>query len=226
MPGSAAADCVDATGPNSTPEQIVDAQLSAQALPGQTQTVLEQLQPEGGLSSPTQLRQDLLKGVFRDVPAGGDAAFAAAACPLQGWAMALGNGSYVYHFQSYSDSGRGRFAKTPHLLRGWGRQFCSGAEGDDADDVYWKPLKQMEGKIQDAKSDPESYKSSLLAGIDDSLQLAVDEPQMTDPNSVAATRTVRTNVIATPAGELVAGYEALHQLMQLAVEHQCPQFRR
>jgi hypothetical protein len=239
MPGSLGAGCVDTTGPNSTPEQIVDAALAASTtnpVTGQQITVSEKFAQKRAPFSETAAAAEFpgedgyrrfVDGVFTDVPAGGDAAFAAAVCRLPDWD--LRNGSYLYNFgvTPTSDSDKERVAKTPHLLRGFGRQECNGRSGDP--EAWEKEVQQLEQDVQRAKLDPENYKRSALAEVDEQIAASADygafNPRGVDQVGLAMARASRERISATPAEELVDQLAATSQMSRLAIEYQCPQFR-
>lgn len=236
--GIADTECVDAKGSNSTPQQILDAALAAlvtNPVTGKTQSVLEDNResryglPGGQLPPEWQIDEEAslalwLDAVYSNVPEGGDAAFAVAACRLD--LTALGQGSYIQHYTSTTASDT--VATTPHLLRGFGRDRCRGASIDP--DGWEEQIQRRELAVQQARSDPESYKRSALAEVDEVIawgdeQLAVD-PQLVDPVGLALQKAERETTSATPAEALVAQHEADLQIARLAIEHQCPQLAR
>lgn len=92
MLGKAGLTCVDASGPNSTSEQIADASLNTQftdPVTGETKTGMDMAVEVGRplediWDLPEQSRDDIqrkaVEAVFSDVLDGGDAAFAASVC--------------------------------------------------------------------------------------------------------------------------------------------------
>ncbi|HEY7052443.1 MAG TPA: hypothetical protein VH496_09990 [Mycobacterium sp.] len=221
--------CVDAHGPNSTPEEIVDAQLKLEITDpatGEKKTMAEmgeemykkmaQLLPGLPTPSPGAFKQKLLEMVYRDVPSGGDAAFAKAICGMQsGWERAgLG-----------SSADAARVAATPHVLRGAGRAVCQTIAGSDAEDVLAPEAKQ----VKLAKSDPAKFKQSMLHDLDE----AIDSFKATKfpsggpfASSVGEMQKTRDKIADTPAPSLARGIEAAHEIKWMAVRHQCPTLSR
>lgn len=230
MSGNLLSECVDAIGPNSTPEQLVDAALAAEVtnpLTGQPITVSQQL-AQDKIPVTEKFHRDLVESIFTDVPAGGDAAFASAACQVPGWDIR--NGSFVYMFGPIPSNAadHDRVAKTPHLLRGFGRQQCSGRSGDPK---RWDQEEHaLKTTIDEARADPEAYKRSQLAETDEYIanggKFLATSPLAADPVFLAIVKDSRERLNAEPAQETVKRLEAAFAIsQQLPFEHQCPQFR-
>lgn len=218
--------CVDTSGPNSTPDQIVGAALAAPAsnLPGENRTVRDVLPLTFGLDPGETLRVDYeseqAAEVFNDVPLGGDASFAAAACELHWDVM---NGSYLFaqRFWPTDDSTRNRVASTPHLLRGMGRWFCGQQKSADRADLQ----AEFDRELQEAQSDPEGYKASYTAEIE--RQIKAEQELAAGPLifDAKATAAALDNLKKLPAEELAQREEAWYQIHKLAIQHLCPQFQ-
>jgi|GEM_PF-6107898 len=209
-----AAECVDARGPNSTPEQIVEAALAAPVvnpLTGEKETVADAV--ERAVGRPPQPAQ-FVDTVFTDIPPDGDAAFAAAVCRLTAWVPP--EGSYVWDVRAVPGD-RAEVVRIPHLLRSWGRVECS------QDTAEWKSartFRAIEAEIRDARSDAEALKRSLLAEVDKGM---FDPGYGNGAMGEAARARARAAVDSLTAEQLIDGVEAWHQLERLALEHLCPQ---
>lgn len=217
-------ECVDSSGPNSSPDQIVDAALGAPAtnLRGETRTVAQTLPPY--MSSP-RLRQDAIEGVFRDVPEGGDAAYAAAVCSLTNWDIK--NGSYIHNYgvDITSDEVRAALARQPSLLRGWGRAECAAANADIA--RWTMQSRYAEQELAKARANPEAYKQSLIDQAQYVLtpDPAISDPTNTDTLAIEVAQASVNELPRTSARDLVARLEVGIKISDLALDHQCPQLK-
>ncbi|OBG21555.1 hypothetical protein A5768_25970 [Mycolicibacterium fortuitum] len=207
----------------------MQAALAAEAadpLTGKPITVSEMLERDG-IPVTEQFHQDLVESVFKDVPAGGDAAFAAAACQVPGWDIR--NGSFIMIFgpNPSSAADHDRVANTRHLLRGFGRQQCIDRI---ADPERWDAAnRQFRTTVDEAKANPEGYKRSQLADTEKQIveleKLLATNPQAADPAAIAMAKESRDLMRAEPAQESVKRLESVYAIRQLAVEYQCPQVR-
>lgn len=210
--------CVDASGPNSTPQQIVDAAMSfptRDLTSGRTVPAEQRLAEAEGMPGQTlsaELIQLHVDQVFDDVPPGGDAAFAAAACAIENFDIRSGSFLFSGTWQaSYPDSEKDReaFDSTPHILRGHGRQDCSLASGPEA---FREQVDKLDGYLEQGRQDVEGFKRSVIE------DMVAPISQAGDP--------FRAAVEATPAEILLARMEARREFIDLAIKHQCPQFAR
>lgn len=216
--------CVDATGANSTAEQIADAQLNTPITDprtGETKTGMETALEAGneansvlGLKehSPEEIRQAGIEAVFTDVPDGGDAAFAGAVCDevnVDLWDRLTATNGLT------DDT----LATTPHYLRGIGRTVC-GSLGDTFAEAEFK---ELAAELDEAALDHDVYKEKqlllLAENLKDAEELARENPKMFD---LELMRQNRDEFAATPADDIVANLKSSLRMQWFAVEHQCP----
>ncbi|WP_144066074.1 MULTISPECIES: hypothetical protein [Gordonia] len=155
----------------------------------------------------------VVQQVFRDVPSGGDAAFARAFCQMRGWAPDLINGSFLTLSTGFGVPGSEVFGRTPHLLRGIGRHECSAAEQGGAD--WIEAQATLDAEVFEARADPAQYKQSLLAQIDDSPGLR---------RELAAAK--REKILAASPESLVDRLQMTSSVGRLAIDYQCPHLQQ
>lgn len=233
VPGAAAVlglQCVDATGPNSTREEIVDAQLQQSVDDpdtGATMTMLDlilmQLQQHDITKSADEIRQSMIdetypmpqEGVADPlmVPEGGDAAFADAICGMGGGWQRIGLAG-----------DEAEIAETPHLLRGAGRSICSTVSSSTSAESVVKPKQERADR---ALADPEAFKRDLIASIDQSItELSELEQTPAIAELIVRNKANRETLRSQPADAVAKALEMEAKIMWLAVEHQCPQTSR
>lgn len=227
MLGKAGLTCVDALGPNSTSEQIADASLNTQftdPVTGETKTGMDMAVEAGRplediWDLPEQSRDDIQRkaaeAVFSDVPDGGDAAFAASVCDTV-------NGG-VWKALTSQGTPEDTLASTPHLLRGLGRMVCGSI---DKESYYEVVFKEDADLAQKAKKDPEAFKSTQLAKMREQLksiqEAAATNSKLYKPGAADAQQKEIDNFAATPATDIAKNVEGAYRMVQLAVEHLCP----
>lgn len=222
----AGADCVDSQGPNSTPDQIVDAALSTPVtdpVTGETKTMLELGQQSAaqlnnmlpGLEldgSPKGFRDQYLDDLWKDVPEGGDAAYAAAVCTMRsGWPK-------IDILLSWQEA---KAAATPHVLRSSGRNVCTLVRSGDmpAESL----LAQERLYVVLGKNDPEQLKAKSIADLDQSIAALSNVPAESPLRAdLEAQRQARAQLVSTSARDVAESLEATHRIKWLAIEHQCP----
>lgn len=223
--------CVDAELPNSTPEEMADAQLSSPTrrtaldkpftnpITGEEknsrEVATEILGQQKGAESLGALRATMIEYAFTDVPDGGDARFAEAVCDLQNaW------GTLQFDPESF-----GYVEKTPHLLHAAGREICSSLVGMDPAEIAYKNL---DDRVNRAETNAAQLRQDDIT----SLRLRLDELQK---NGVPADATLLIDLIASMEEELerlratsddehADAVRATADVRWAAVEHQCPQF--
>ena len=227
MLGKAGLTCVDSSGPNSTPDQIANAQLNTKftdPVTGETKTGMDAALDMGSsatevLGLPQHSREEIQKkaaeAVFSDVPDGGDAAFAAAVCATVN--------ANVWKAMTSQGTPKQLLASTPHLLRGFGRMVCGSiGKGSYSEAAF----KEEANSVKEAKADPEAFKATQLAKLREQFKLGQEavarNPKFFKPGAVEAEQKEIDAFAATPAADIAANLEAMLRMAQLAVEHQCP----
>lgn len=230
VPGAAAVlglQCVDATGPNSTREEIVNAQLQQELEDPETgatmsmlDLVTKQLEQQGTPQSAAEIRRSMIDEMYPipqegvaeplTVPEGGDAAFAAAICGTpDGWLRVGLSGEEA------------QIAATPHLLRGAGRAICSTVSSSTSAEAVLKPKQERADR---AAADPDAFKRDLIASIDQSItELSELEQTPAIAELIVRNKANRETLQSQPADAVAKGLELEIKIMSLAVEHQCPQ---
>ncbi|CAM3896071.1 hypothetical protein [Smaragdicoccus niigatensis] len=218
------ASCVDADGPNSSLDQIVDAMMTAKfvdphtgqqtTMAEQTRSSLEAVQKylpaaENIDTSDAGIRAKLSEQIYTDVPAGGDAAFAHAVCNLtDAWTR-------VNPFLSDHDAA----AKAPHLLRASGRMLCGRIKGtaEEATASIDKPLAT-------AKQNPDHYLAKIIsdqeAKLADLKKSGADSPLTSD--LIRSQEATLNKLRRTNPDDVVKGLQMWHDFVWAAVENQCP----
>lgn len=141
--------CVDASGDNSELRTLVEAAVNTPALQfdGRVATlgeVLAQSSPEPGADPIDQVTPQFYGD--DQVPAGGDADFAALACGLEfAWASDL------------DAADRDRLRETPGFIRSLGRQACMALEQGGV-----SALETAEASVEAETADPEALKASRV----------------------------------------------------------------
>ncbi|MGS2811533.1 hypothetical protein [Nocardia sp. MW-W600-9] len=160
--------CVDANGPNSTPDELADAMMSATFTDPTTgeRTSVEQQAREtvnafesltGPLAtidtSPAGIRAKFIDNLYSAVPEGGDARFAEAVCEYDASVFArLG--------PLWDD--REQLTHTPHLLRASGRMVCGGID-DQTAEAY---LEEIDEQATAAQADPRAFVDGEIKKIE------------------------------------------------------------
>lgn len=215
--------CVDASGPNSTLDEVADAELTVRLPSGMTGQLLT-LDEEHKLAlpaadPPSKDRPFFLSQFYDAVPSGGDAAFASASCSLQdGWASAY---PQLYEFGITEPATAKIFASTPHLLRALGRRICWGWEDHQDLGMGRISLVQQKEQRDHALADPEWWKNSVLAqepfgGMtfeDLNVQRIFDQHQ----------RDRHDKLVNTPAADLARALDQAYQISVAAHDMLCPQ---
>lgn len=225
--GSPSTECVDATGENSTPQEIVDARINFavfDAYTGELSTDLDILRQGtefsryrvDGATTPDELSRIRLDELYVDVAAGGDAAFAEGACKLSAaW------GSLVPRAELYAPTDgetKSRIASTPHVLRGLGREICHSKE------INLDPDLELADKTaEEARSDPDKFKESSITRFDE-MYAGVHLPNPADEQKFQESRLKRREIlVSTPPDQFVLMVEQSNALHRLAFDKLCPQ---
>lgn len=218
--------CVDAEGPNSTPEQIVDAQLTVRlpsAFTGNPVTLDEQyLEAVPGTTAvPSKDREVMVDGMHKEVPAGGDARFVAQVCNLRaGWASAMPR---LYDVGVTEDPTARIIGSTPHIIRGMGREICRemSGQGISTDPIV---LTQLAQQVDAAKSNPEGWKNRVISQSSGMFAGMQFESPVVAERFQAYQRERLVRLSRTSADALVGALDAYYQFSSKAHEFLCPQF--
>ncbi|MDG4668637.1 hypothetical protein [Mycobacterium sp. 236(2023)] len=228
VPALSSDDCVDATGANSRPEEIVDSQISIRLPSAYTGEMLTQdeeyklLLPTS--SPPSEDRDFEITTIFDDVPSSGDAAFAAEVCKLKiGWASAIPRLSSV----DVTDAdAAAAVAGTPHYLRGVGRMWCKEMKGSTSR-LSSAPLDfdEMRENLSEMRRDPEAWKLKLINQYESGMFGELDIPDAEDKKKFDEYQAARLEKVRQrDASDLVDAHEAYVKFLKAANIYLCPQY--
>lgn len=215
-PSASTARCVDAEGPNSSPQQIavawseqpmVDADTNGLTTMGDY--VRRSMQNGTYLGDPATAFVDASE-VFVDVPEGGDAEFARTVC--DSYTVAVGLRGYGLE---------DRLRATPHALRYAGRDIC-GSIADYPGSLVTRGSEYLDDKYGYILDDPASY----IQGMYESAKMSRDSvAQRQEVAGPSPDETVKAweEALADPQS-FVDETQRQRQFDVAALTHQCPQF--
>lgn len=218
--------CVDAHGPNSTPDELADAMMSATFTDPTTgeRTSVEQQAREtvnafesltGPLTaidtSPAGIRAEFIENLYTSVPEGGDARFAEAVCEYD---------TSVFARLGTLWDDREQITHTPHLLRASGRMVCGGID-DQTAEAY---LEEIDEQATAAQADPRAFVDAEIKKIE-----AVLDGWTPDPGEPDSARQIREGFEESlrvlreqDPRHLADGLRTYRDFNWLAIEHMCP----
>ncbi|MGK2882338.1 MAG: hypothetical protein ACSLE6_16575 [Mycobacterium sp.] len=251
--------CVDAAGPNSTAEQIAAGLLEAtertmqyyaQAVADapidrtQQEELAESMEGFIGLAEeiagedapdftdPDVVREMIADSVFEDVPAGGDAAYAAAVCELPtGWLTFPSNDAGAL---GITDELHSLYRSTSHAVRSTGRATCDAVAGYDEGAEAWVAMMYDDDEtFIMATEDPAEYIQNQLDLVEDQLDDLESGSEVYDSPLFGGREAARWSMMKTRdylrdlqdhPQTIATAASALRDADWAAIEHQCPQF--
>lgn len=170
--GQSGQDCIDASGENSNPHEIVDVLLNQQVDDGASghrsmESALDEHYGDSASVAGQVLREanKTVRGTLHDgiasaqslLPVGGDARFARAVCDyVDEWDPAWSGGAEAEELR-----------RTPHLIRAVGRSICAAAPNVTVSAESY--FEELDDEALLARQDPEGYKNRRVGEVEEAL---------------------------------------------------------